>query len=72
MNWSTEMNRFPWEPKKETRAGKQFDELPKWKQHRVLDASGDNLAFREFIRYAEGPETLINCIRGDHGLPNRF
>lgn len=44
--------------------------LAPWRQIRATE--GNELAFRAYILRREGAETLVNVIRGAHGLPNRY
>jgi hypothetical protein len=43
-----------------------------WQLLRACRRSSDHLAFRWAMLRLHGRQTLVNCIRGDHGLPNRY
>ncbi len=44
--------------------------LPQWRK--IRNIRGDPLAFRSHLLHTEGHETLVNCIRQDHGLDNKY
>ena len=64
--------RYQYQAPKYTRSRRAFDELPLSKQLRHLDRTKDSLAFRLWGLEQEGPEFLINCIRGNHNLSNAY
>lgn len=39
---------------------------------RIKEAEGDELAIRQLLLATEGWQTLVNWIRGRHGLPNKY
>lgn len=51
---------------------RQIDQLlmRPWQQWKSV--SGDNLAYRQLIKSREGWQTLVNCIRNQHGLTNKY
>lgn len=48
----------------------QLSDLPMWKQLRAV--GGDPLAFRQLVLRSNGYHTLVNVIRGSHGLSNKY
>lgn len=52
-----------WTTDLDSRATRSFDNLPTWKQHRIMDQSGDPLLFRWWGYRHEGREFVQNVIR---------
>jgi hypothetical protein len=57
-----------------SKLGKQLDRLramAPWRMWREVESTGDPLLYRQVILAREGRETLVNVVRGAHGLPNK-
>lgn len=66
----TTLRRYPWAPQHITRTERANATEEPWRAYKRVE--GDELAYRWLILRREGRETLINIIRGTHGLPTLF